>query len=183
MLAVQPVLSCQAEKTIIWRDYVCAADVPVLQDLMRSTGVFEPEEMEVLADYVDDFLRWGDESGVNFMLAKDESGILQGFACFGPIPGVKARHDLYFLAVGSQTQGRGLGREILSRVERVAQEQGARFLYLDTCATSAYAPARQFYERKGYTCLAEVPDFYADGEHKVIYRKTLSASAALKIVA
>ena len=46
-------------------------------------------------------------------------------------------------------------------------------MYLDTSGRAQYAPTRAFYERKGYRVAARLEDFFAPGDDKVIYVRTL----------
>jgi ribosomal protein S18 acetylase RimI-like enzyme len=50
-----------------------------------------------------------------------------------------------------------------------------RLLLIETSSTAAYHPTRQFYLKNGYTIVAEIPDFYADGDGKVIYSKRMAS--------
>jgi ribosomal protein S18 acetylase RimI-like enzyme len=103
---------------------------------------------------------------------------LAGYACYGPIPATRESHDLYWIAVAPERQGRGLGRRLLRAVEREVARAGGRRIYVDTSGRDAYAPTRAFYERAGYVREATLPDFYAPGDAKVIYRKQLAEGSA-----
>ena len=54
------------------------------------------------------------------------------------------------LAVLPTSQGKGLGRELLTTFERYAKEKGAAYLRLNSRVERAGAHA--FYEHLGYTC-------------------------------
>ena len=40
---------------------------------------------------------------------------------------------------------------------------------------AAYARTRAFYERSGFRCEAQLADFYASGDDRVIYTKVIAA--------
>lgn len=161
-----------ADMTISWRSEVQAGDVDLVRRLVASTGFFTAEEVEIAAELVAERVEKGPASGYHFVVAERE-GRLAGYACYGPIPGTDGRHDLYWIAVAPDIQGRGLGREILERTEADAAAQGAARLYVDTSTSAHYAPTRAFYKRTGYRVAAEMPDFYRDGDGKTIFVKPL----------
>ena len=114
----------------------------------------------------------GSASGYHFLLA--ESGTrLQGYACFGPVPGSDHSWDLYWIAVAPSQQGTGLGRLLMQRAEAAIRQAQGRKVYIDTSSSPPYAATRRFYERMGYVLCAEFPDFYRDGDGKSVYEKTL----------
>jgi len=59
-------------------------------------------------------------------------------------------------------------------LEAAAAGLGATHLFVDTAGSPAYAPARAFYLRTGYRQVAELADFFADGDAKVIFVKRLA---------
>jgi hypothetical protein len=50
-------------------------------------------------------------------------------------------------------------------------------LVVETSSRADYAPTRKFYEVRGYVASATVTDFYAPGDHRVIYAKHFLESA------
>ena len=59
------------------------------------------------------------------------------------------------LFVPEALRGRGVGSEIMRRAEAEALMRGCHSAWLDTFEFQA----RGFYERIGYTCFAELPDY------------------------
>ncbi len=96
-----------------------------------------------------------------------------GFACYGPTPLTDRVWDLYWICVERAQQSNGIGSKLLRAIENDLRARGARAIYLETEDSPTYQPAREFYERHGYACVAQLSDFYAPGEGKVIYRKVL----------
>ncbi len=72
------------------------------------------------------------------------------------------------LVVPEQSRGQGLGRQLLSLAEAEALERGCHSAWLDTFEFQA----RPFYERMGYSCFAELPD-YPEGFSRYFMRKEL----------
>jgi ribosomal protein S18 acetylase RimI-like enzyme len=73
------------------------------------------------------------------------------------------------ICVDPQHRGRGIGSRMLSFAEE--RFAGGRFVYL--CVSSFNTTASALYERYGYSKMAELPDFIADGYCEVLMRKRL----------
>ena len=158
---------------IIYREQVMPKDREAVGRLVRETGFFSEEEVAIAAELVDERLAKGEASGYFFLFAEEE-GHLLAYTCFGPIPGSVHSYDLYWIAVEPDAQGRDLGKKLMAGSERIMAERGARRVYADTSSRPQYEPTRAFYRSCGYTQEALLADFYADGDGKVIFVKTLS---------
>lgn len=78
---------------------------------------------------------------------------------------------LQFLGVLPQFQGRGIGRTVLAWWERQAVAAGERNLWV---AVSAFnARARGFYQRCGFSEIAELPGLIDDEYDEILLRKRL----------
>jgi ribosomal protein S18 acetylase RimI-like enzyme len=73
-------------------------------------------------------------------------------------------------------RGRGVGGELLRRIEGSAHEAGARMIWLHVDATNA--GAIKLYESHGYGYFDREEDFYAPGRGALIYRKALVKETA-----
>ena len=160
-------------RTLEWRSTVMADDVGRVRALIASTGFFNAAEMDIAGELVTERLTKGVRSGYHFVLA-ERGAELVAYACFGPIDGTEGSFDLYWIAVSPGEQGRGLGAQLYARAESAMRRAGATRIYLDTSSSDQYAPTRGFYARLGFIEQARLPDFYAHGEGKVIYAKTMN---------
>ncbi len=149
-----------------------AADRQPIKRLLTASGFFNPEELEVALELVDDRLELGDESHYRFLVA-EVAGAVVGYACWGPIPGTLQSVDLYWIAVDPTAQGRGVGRALLGATERWIVEFGRSRVYVETASRTQYEPTRAFYRACGYHVAAELDEFYAPGDGKVIFLKVL----------
>ncbi|WP_211341231.1 GNAT family N-acetyltransferase [Desulfoglaeba alkanexedens] len=159
-----------AERGLKMRSDVLPEDIQAVRDLIGASGFFSAEEVEVAAELVEERLRRGSASGYHFLFLED-AGRLLGYACFGPVAGTRGSFDLYWIAVQPDLRRGGIGRHLLSRVEESVQALGGRRLYIETSSRSLYEPTRAFYHRCGYARAALLQDFYASGDHKVIFVK------------
>lgn len=167
-------LAPPASSALAWRNTVVAEDVTRVRALTTATGMFNDAEIEIAASLVAERLAKGAGSDCQFIFA-ERAGELVGFACYGPILGTQDSFDLYWIAVAPSEQGRGLGAQLYARAEAEMAAARAKHIYVETSCSDRYAPTRGFYQRLGFAEQALLPDFYAPGDGKVIYVKTLDA--------
>lgn len=158
---------------LVFRTSAEPADIERIRRLADSTGVFRADEIEVAVELVQERLQRGDASGYHFLFA-EAGGATLGYACYGPIACTLGSYDLYWIVVAAEHHRRGIGRRLLAEVERRVVASGGRRLYIETSSRPAYLPTREFYQRCGYRLDAILPDFYAEGDDKVILRKVLT---------
>jgi ribosomal protein S18 acetylase RimI-like enzyme len=150
-----------------------AGDAEAVRRLVAATGFFHPAEAEIAVELVLETLAAPGTGDYHFLFADAAAGELAGYACFGPVPLTQGSWDLYWIAVGPELQGRGLGRRLLHESEARARAAGASQLFVDTSGRAQYAPTRAFYAACGYSVVATFDDFYAPGDAKVVYRRRL----------
>jgi D-alanine-D-alanine ligase len=158
-----------------WRVTLQESDAAAVQALVAATGFFSEAELQIAVELVEETLSRGKESDYEFVFADapGKPGRLLGYTCYGPIPETHSSYDLYWIAVSPEQQRQGLGHELLQETEQLARQQGARRMFVDTSGREQYTPTRNFYERMGYRAEARLIDFYAPGDDKVIYAKSL----------
>lgn len=79
--------------------------------------------------------------------------------------------DSDYLAVHKGYRKHGLASQLLKKIEEFIKERNGRYLHVLTCDIDSYAPARSFYEKHGYKKVAEIPDYYVQGEGRIDYFK------------
>lgn len=149
------------------------ADREPIAALLTATGFFNPEELAVAMELVEDRLSQGEASHYRFLVAEGGSGV-GGYACWGPIPGSTTAADVYWIAVDPACQGNGLGRRLLAAAEEWIAASGRSRVYIETATRAQYAPTRAFYLRCGYGLAAELPGYYAPDDGKAIFLKVLA---------
>ena len=158
---------------LVLRDQPVPRDVGNIRHLVESTGFFSSEEVEVAGELVAERIAKGRESGYEFIIADHVEGLM-GYACFGPIPCTSSSYDLYWIAAHHDFQGRGLGRWLLMEAEKRIKASGGTRIYVETSQRLQYAGTRNFYERCGYRLEAVLKDFYAAGDCKAVFSKSLA---------
>lgn len=158
-----------------WRTTLQDSDCAAVDRLVGATGFFSAAERRIAVELVEEALARGRDSGYEFLFADDPDrpARLSGYTCFGPIPATESSFDLYWIAVAPDAQRQGLGAKLLRETEKLARQQGATRMFVDTAGRPEYAPTRSFYERMGYSVAADIADFYAPGDARVIYAKAL----------
>jgi ribosomal protein S18 acetylase RimI-like enzyme len=86
--------------------------------------------------------------------------------------------NLWWIGVDPSAHGAGIGTALLRDIESLAQAAGARLLVIETSALPATARARRFYLREGYEACGRIPDFYADGDDKIVFARRLVPAVA-----
>lgn len=148
------------------------SDAEHIVRMVQQGGVFTTEEARAVEGLLDYYFRTPEQDEYLFITAEDD-GRPVGFACYGRIALTQKNFELNWIATDAAAVRKGIGTELLMTVEESAREQGGRFLNLETSSTEPYAAARAFYDRHGYTVMAVMPDYYADGDAMLIYRKEL----------
>lgn len=150
------------------------ADTPALLALADATGMFKPHEIVALREVLDDYHATNRDEG-HVAATWDDAGTPLGFVYYAPAAMTDRTWDLWWIAVDKTRQGRGLGKALLDAVEADVRERGGRLLLIETSSTPHYEPTRQFYLKRGYVIAATVPDYYADGDGKVIFWKRVGS--------
>jgi len=148
------------------------ADREQLAAMLRRTAAFAHDDVDLALELIDDRLAKGSDSDYQFVVAADGSTVL-GYACFGLIPLTESSFDLYWIVVAPECQGRGVGSRLIKAVEAMVKQRGGARVYIETPSTQPYAGARAFYASQGYVEAAAFPDFYRDGEAKIVYSREL----------
>ena len=158
---------------IKYRREVQPQDAERIRRLVEITGYFSADEIEVAVELVNEHLMKGAAaSGYHFIFA-ERYGHLAGYTCYGPVPATASSYDLYWIAVHPDFRRRGLGKMMLEETERIIRRSGGTRIYVDTSMRVQYASTRAFYEHCGYRLESALEDFYAPGEAKAIYRKSI----------
>jgi D-alanine-D-alanine ligase len=139
---------------------------------MRGTGFFHEGELEVAREVLDEAIAKG-PSGHYQSFTLLSGGLPKGWVCHGPTPCTAGTYDIYWIGVSADSQGFGYGRLLLEEAERQIRERGGRLAILETSGRPHYEATRGFYLKLGYREMARVPHFYAPGDDRVIYGKSL----------
>ncbi len=157
------------------RSYV-SRDKAWIRDILERSETFTEEEIDLAIEVIEEAEIYPERRDYELFCAEDDDGSLLGYICYGAIPITDRCFDLYWICVDQNTSRKGVGRLLLSAMENALKEKAARHVYVDTSSTEPYLKARSFYEKHGYRVVSVFPDFYRDGDDKVVYLKKLMES-------
>ena len=146
-----------------------------LERLTRATGVFQPEEVAVAVELLDESLAGDDDYRFLGSYAGDE---LTGYACWGPTPGTRGTYDLYWIAVDKSKHRGGVGKRLLKFAEEEIVRRGGQMLLVETSSQETYGGTIQFYEKTGYDLVGKIKEYYKPGDDKLIFAKRLPLPAS-----
>jgi ribosomal protein S18 acetylase RimI-like enzyme len=155
-----------------YRSRPAPRDVTALRRLVAATGVFYRRERTVALELLVERLKRGPSSGYSFFFA-DRGAELVAYCAWGAVPLTERSYDRYWIAVAPAAQGQGLGQALLRLAERAVARRGGGNLYIETSSRRVYDRTRRFYRDAGYGQAAELCDFYAPGDHKIVFCKAI----------
>jgi len=153
---------------LTFRTELVAEDPARIRDLVRATGFFYDDEVDVAGELAEERLAKGPSCGYHFVLA-DQGDRLMGYACYGPIACTRSSYDLYWIAVAPDAQRLGLGRELMQRSEALVAAAGGTRIYVETSNRPQYESTRAFYDRCGYALVSLLDEFYGPGDAKATF--------------
>lgn len=80
---------------------------------------------------------------------------------------------LAWFAVDPESQGQGLGRQLLLAAEQMAADRGYRRLLVETYEHDDFDKARRFYERNGFCEAGRIAGYLDDGSAMIVYTRDL----------
>ncbi len=88
-----------------------------------------------------------------------------------------ATAEIHLVAVRRDKRGLGCGRAMVSEVERLLAQDGARFLQVKTLSSASndpgYAETRRFYDAMGFEVFEEMPNLWDPSNPAVILIKAI----------
>lgn len=143
-------------------------DIAGLRAVLDGTGLFPSE---LLADMASGFLS-GDD-GSDLWLTCDVDGSASGFCYAVPEPLAEGAWNMLALAILPARQRKGFGAALVAELEATLRDREQRILIADTSGTDAFAATRAFYRKAGYAEEARIRDFWATGDDKIVFWKSL----------
>jgi ribosomal protein S18 acetylase RimI-like enzyme len=159
-----------------------------IREILDATSAFRGDEVDVALELFDETFAVGPArapydpgdgvANYEFVGTFTDDGQLVGYVCYGATPGTDRVYDLYWIAMRPRYQGGGGGSQMLDEVERRLRQREARLIVVETSSREDYSPTRHFYEARGYRSAARLADYYAPGDHRVIYTKRFAEAAS-----
>ena len=143
-------------------------DIPALKSVLDSSKLF-PSVM--LEDMLSDFLNNHHSTDIWFTTVKEEKPISIGYCA--PERLTEGTYNLYAIAVHADEQGNGIGRKMMEYIEHELRKGGNRVLIVETSGLPGFQLTRDFYLKCNYIQQAVIPDFYEEGDDKIVFWKKL----------
>ena len=153
-------------KSISIRD-LDRADLPSVHAILDGTGLFPSDMLEPM---VEPFLS---KQAPHHWLVACSEGRVVGFAYAELERMTDGTFNLLAIAVDPGVQGAGIGTTLVAGLMSHLRQQGGRIVIVETSSLDEYADTRSFYTGQLFTQEARIRDFYAAGEHKLVFWKQL----------
>ena len=147
-------------------------DLEAIVGVLRRTGVFTEEEIDIARELADEALNPVPGTSYKIAVTRTE-GRLSGYILWGLTPFTKWSYDLYWMAVDPDIQRAGLGSLLVREMERQMRAEGGRIVRIETSGLPEYAKTRAFYAKIGYPETIRIPDFYWEGNALCLHFGTL----------
>jgi ribosomal protein S18 acetylase RimI-like enzyme len=145
-----------------------AADIEAIKPIVDAT-LFPADMLEPM---ISPFLNEPDCRHI--WLVAEQAGALVGVTYCEPERMTDGTWNMLAIAVAPDSQGNGVGHALTANLEGQLATQGARVLIAETSGLSDYELTRAFYRKRGYREEARIRDFYAAGEDKIVFWKSLT---------
>jgi ribosomal protein S18 acetylase RimI-like enzyme len=148
------------------------SDTPSLIAIARGTDVFKPLELQALQEVLDDYHAHNAAAGHRAVALEAARKVL-GFAYFAAAAMTDRTWSLWWIVVDHEVQAGGLGGELLRYVEDEVRAAAGRQLLIETSSLPKYQLTQKFYLKYGYSQVAVVPDYYAEGDDMLFFAKRM----------
>ena len=156
-----------------FRKVLFESDLAAIEGILNSTGFFYDFEVEVALETARSNFEQGEEKSGYIYLIAEENDLPVAFACYGKAPCTVESFDLYWIAVHEDHKAKGIGKILMKILEEDIADRAGKNIWIETSSRALYEPTRQFYLNQGCEIVAELPDFYAPNDSKVVFLKKL----------
>jgi ribosomal protein S18 acetylase RimI-like enzyme len=104
------------------------------------------------------------------VLETTEAGVV-GFSYTRPEALAEGVWNLLAIGFRNEFQAKGLGTSLIEEVERSLSQQ--RILLVETSGLDDFKATRTFYENREYTREAVIRDYWAEGDDKIVFWRSL----------
>jgi ribosomal protein S18 acetylase RimI-like enzyme len=144
-------------------------DSTALMQIIESSGQFDADSLEHVTGTLHEYLA-GKSDGLWFTA---DDGEPVGVAYCAPEAVTNGTWNLLMLWTRKDKSSQGHGKALVGHVESQLARQAARLLIVETSGLAEFEVARSFYIKCGFVQEARVRNFFADGDDKLIYTKSI----------
>lgn len=142
------------------------SDMTDLKSIIDSIDLF-PFELLDTSDYFDN----PETEELWFVFISDNHAVAIMYIV--PEKMTSGTYNMLLIGVHKDNQGTGVGSQLTSFAEEHLKAKGARLLLVETSGLPSFELTRAFYSKNNYRAVATLPDFYTEGEDKIVFIKKL----------
>lgn len=146
-----------------------ATDTDALMEIVKSSGQFDDDSLVYVKNTLHEYLE-GESSGLWYTA---DDGEPVGVAYCAPEPVTQGTWNLLMLWTRKDRSHQGHGSGLVAHVERELRDRQVRLLIVETSGLPEFETARHFYGKCGFTPEATIRNFFAPGDDKIVYTKSL----------
>ena len=144
-------------------------DIPELKKVVDSGELFPSYLLDdMIADYLNN------EASTDIWFTSIDQGKPISIGYCAPERLTEGTYNLYAIAVHKDYQGKGIGKQMMNYVEHLLREKENRILIVETSGKPEFERTRAFYHKCNYIQQAVIPEFYEEGDDKVVFWKKLN---------
>ncbi|MGG1635329.1 GNAT family N-acetyltransferase [Paenibacillus sp. NRS-1760] len=110
---------------------------------------------------------------IYFWYAEDEDGNVIGINCIAENEQKTGGFNWDYMVVHHDYRKVGVAAMLMEQMYDFLGEVNARYLVTYTCDLPEYNRIRQLFESSGFTLVGRCPDYYYEGEDRLIYHRKL----------
>ncbi|MDE2442310.1 MAG: GNAT family N-acetyltransferase, partial [Betaproteobacteria bacterium] len=149
------------------------SDITPITLLLESSGHFDEEGVRFIEAKLVRHFETGDEG---IWLTAEQDDTVVGVAHCDREALANGTWNLLTLWVRPDCKRQGHGTLLVRHLVEHLTMKDARLLLVETSGLESFAEARSFYARVGFRQEAEIQDFFADGDAKVIFTMAMPIS-------
>jgi ribosomal protein S18 acetylase RimI-like enzyme len=146
------------------------ADSKSIENMLSRIPNFNDKEISVAMELINIAAGSPDQTDYNIFVYENETSIV-GYHCTGRRPLTDGVYDLYWIASDPGAPVKGIGKALLDHAEDFVILNKGRWLLAETSSKDSYANTRRFYLKNNYSIVAEINDFYAEGDNLLVFGK------------
>ncbi len=148
--------------------YIRQTDLDNLKIVVDSCELFPSEYLDEMTS---DFFNNPDTQDIWFTFTENNIPCAIGYC--KPELLTDGTYNLLAIGVSQDFQRKGIAIEMMKFIENLLKQKNGRILIVETSSDDAQIGARNLYHKIGYTQIANIKDFWKEGEDKIVFWKKL----------
>ena len=145
-------------------------DVPLLKQMLDRIPNFSKVEVEIAMELIDIAAFNENQTDYNIFVYEYDGQVV-GYHCTGKRPLTDGTYDLYWIVADPKAEVKGIGKSLLEHAEDFVIKNNGRLILAETSSKESYLKTRSFYLKNNYSVVAQINDFYSDGDNLMVFGK------------